>query len=249
MAEAPIYDRIGRGYAQRRKPDPRIGKRIAAALGDARSVLNVGAGTGSYEPIDRRVVAIEPAEVMLAQRPASTAAAVRAVAEALPVPNRCFDAALAVLTVHHWEAPELGLRELRRVAPRQVVLTWDPDVQARFWLVRDYLPEWTEYEAPKGKLSTVLAALPEARVETLLVPSDCSDGFGCAYWRRPEAYLDPEVRASISVLSLLDASVIQRVTERLEADLRSGAWHERNRDLLDLDDYDGGYRLVIAGGA
>ncbi len=248
MSAAPLYDRIGRGYAQRRKPDPRIGKRITAALGDAQTVLNVGAGTGSYEPTDRTVVAIEPAEVMLAQRAASAAAAVRAVAEALPVPDGAFDAALAVLTVHHWEAPELGLRELRRVVRRRVVLTWDPDVQARFWLVRDYLPEWTEYEAPKGKLSTVLAAFPEARVETLHVPRDCSDGFGCAYWRRPEAYLDPKVRASISVLSLLEPSLIQRVTERLEADLRSGAWHERNRDLLDLDDYDGGYRLVVADG-
>jgi len=246
MTAAPLYDRIGRGYAEMRRPDPRIAAQLESALAGATSVVNVGAGTGSYEPKGRRVVAVEPSDVMIAQRPLGAAPAVQAVAEALPFPDDSFDAALAVLTVHHWADPDRGLAELRPVAHRRVVLTWDPDVQARFWLVRDYLPEWTEYEAPKATLSTVLAALPEARVENLLVPSDCSDGFGCAYWRRPEAYLDPEVRASTSVLSLLESSVIRRMTERLDADLRSGAWHERNRDLLDLDELDLGYRLVVS---
>jgi SAM-dependent methyltransferase len=248
MTEAPIYDRLGRGYAQRRRPDRRIAARVIHALGDARTVVNVGAGTGSYEPDDREVVAVEPSPVMLEQRPSGAAPAVRGVAEALPFPDASFDAALALLSVHHWSDPEAGLLELRRVARRQLVLTWDPDVQTRFWFVRDYLPEWTAHEASKATLPRVLAALPGALIERVLVPSDCSDGFGCAYWRRPEAYLEPEVRASVSVLSLLEPDVIGRATAQLKADLRSGRWHERNRDVLDLDEFDGGYRLVIAGG-
>jgi SAM-dependent methyltransferase len=246
MAKAPVYDQLGRGYAERRRPDPRIATRIDRALGDARTVVNVGAGAGSYEPANRTVVAVEPSPVMIAQRPAEAAPVVQAVAEALPFPDASFDVALAVLSVHHWSDPAAGLLELRRVARRQVVLTWDPVVQARFWFVRDYLPEWTAYEASKPTLGRIVDALPGARVEPVLVPSDCSDGFGCAFWRRPDAYLDPDVRASISVLSLLDPALIRRATVQLEADLRTGTWHERNRDLVDLDEYDGGYRLVIA---
>jgi SAM-dependent methyltransferase len=242
----PVYDQLGRGYAERRRPDPRIATRIDRALGDARTVVNVGAGAGSYEPADRTVVAVEPSPVMIAQRPAEAAPVVQAVAEALPFPDASFDVALAVLSAHHWSDPAGGLLELRRVARRQVVLTWDPVVQARFWFVRDYLPEWTAYEASKPTLERIADALPGARVEPVLVPSDCSDGFGCAFWRRPDAYLDPDVRASISVLSLLDPALIRRATVQLEADLRTGTWHERNRDLVDLDEYDGGYRLVIA---
>jgi SAM-dependent methyltransferase len=246
MANAPIYERIGHGYARRRRPDPRIAARIAGTLGNATSVVNIGAGAGSYEPEEREVVAVEPSPVMIAQRPAGAAPVVRGIAEALPFPDASFDVALALLSVHHWSDPEAGLLELRRVARRQVVLTWDPDVQARFWFVRDYLPEWTAHEATKATLARIAAALPGARVEPVLVPSDCADGFGCAFWRRPDAYLDPEVRASISVLSLLDPRVIRRATEHLEADLRSGAWNQRNHDVVDLDEYDGGYRLVIA---
>jgi SAM-dependent methyltransferase len=248
MTTGALYDRIGRGYASQRRPDARIAAEIIRALGKARTVVNVGAGTGSYEPEDREVVAVDPSAVMLRQRRSGAAPAVRGIAEALPFPDWSFDAALALLSVHHWSDPEAGLRELRRVTRRQVVLTWDPDVQARFWFVHQYLPEWTRHEASKATLSRIVAALPEPRVEPLLIPHDCSDGFGGAYWRRPWAYLDAEVRASSSVLSLLDPVVIQRATERLEADLRSGAWHERNRELLDLHEFDGGYRLVIAGG-
>jgi SAM-dependent methyltransferase len=246
MARVPIYDRIGRGYAEMRRPDPRIAAHIESVLTGATSVVNVGAGSGSYEPKGRRVVAVEPSDVMIAQRPPGSAPVVRAVAETLPFAPASFDVALAVLSVHHWSDPKRGLAELQRVAPRQVVLTWDPIVQARFWFVRDYLPEWTAYEATKAKLPEVLAMLPGARVETVLVPSDCADGFGCAYWRRPDAYLDPDVRASISVLSLLDADVTDRALGKLEADLESGAWHRRNAALLELDEYDGGYRLVVA---
>jgi SAM-dependent methyltransferase len=248
MANAPIYERIGHGYAQRRQPDARIATRIDRALGNARTVVNVGAGAGSYEPDDRDVVALEPSPVMIGQRRAGAAPVVRGIAESLPFADASFDVALAVLSVHHWSDPDAGLADLRRVARRQVVLTWDPDVQARFWFVRDYLPEWTAYEASKATLARIVDALPGARVEPVLVPSDCSDGFGCAFWRRPAAYLDPDVRASISVLSLLDAAVIRRATEQLERDLRSGAWRERNRDLLDREEYDGGYRLIVTGG-
>jgi SAM-dependent methyltransferase len=246
MTTSPIYDRLGRGYADRRRPDARIMASLLDALGDARTVLDVGAGTGNYEPVDRPVVALEPSATMIAQRPPAAAPAVRGAAEHLPFADDAFGAALAILTVHHWSEPDVGLRELRRVSRRQVVLTWDPTVQSEYWLVRDYVPEWRAHEASKPTLSHIVAALPSARVESVLVPRDCTDGFGCAYWQRPEAYLDPEVRASISTLALLDQELVDAAMRRLAADLDSGAWRERNADLLDLDEYDGGYRLVIA---
>lgn len=243
---APVYERIGKGYANRRRADPRIAAPIHAALGDARTVVNVGAGAGSYEPGDVELLAVEPSVTMIRQRPAGAAPVVRAVAESLPFPDATFDAALALLTVHHWTDPERGLAELSRVAARQVVLTWDPDVQAQFWFVREYLPEWNEYEHSKATLARVSSALPRARVEPIPVPHDCTDGFGCSYWRRPEAYLDPDVRASISVLALLDERIVERAMRRLRDDLASGVWHERHAELLDSEEYDGGYRLVIA---
>ncbi len=247
MTTPPVYDRIGQGYAARRRPDPRVAAHLVAALGDAGSVLNVGAGAGSYEPADRSVVALEPSPVMLRQRPPNAAPVIRGLAEALPVPNQWFDAALAVLSVHHWSDPERGLAELRRVSRRQIVLTWDPAVQSQYWFVRDYLPEWTLYEASKATLARIVAALPNARVVPVPVPRDCTDGFGCAYWCRPDAYLDPDVRASISVFALLGPEIVDPAIQRLAADLDSSGWHERNAELLELDEYDGGYRIVIAG--
>jgi SAM-dependent methyltransferase len=246
---SPRYDTIGRTYAEYRRPDPQIDAQIHAALGDADHVLNVGAGTGSYEPTDRAVVALEPSPVMIAQRPPDAAPVVRGRAETLPFPDGAFDAVLALLTVHHWDDVDAGLRELQRVAPRQVVLTWDPVAMdaSSFWLTREYLPEANGEDWGFAALPEILAGLADARVETVPVPHDCRDGFFRAYWRRPEAYLDPEVRGSISALALVDDELLAPGLARLRADLESGAWHAHHADLFEHDALDLGYRLVIAG--
>jgi SAM-dependent methyltransferase len=242
------YERIGVGYAERRRPDPRIERRIFEALGDASSVVNVGAGAGSYEPNDRKVIAVEPTAQMLEQRPAGAAPVVQAVAEWLPFPDASFDAALAIFTVHHWSDVEQGFSELRRVARRQVIFGFDLSRQAEHWLVRDYVPAWAELESERAlTLARMLALLENPRVEVVPVPADCTDGFGGAYWKRPEAYLDPAVRQSISGLARLDAGVLEPGLARLADDLASGRWHERNADLLDLDELDLGYVLIVAG--
>lgn len=245
------YDQIGRGYAEHRRPDPRIGRQISRALGDAARVVNVGAGTGSYEP-DAAVVAVEPSAAMTAQRPPGGARAVRAVAEGLPFADLSFDAALAVITVHHWSDPTAGLGELARVAPRQVVLTFDPERHADYWLFTEYLPAALPLARRGVGASDVAAALGRAgsntvSIEPVLVPADCTDGFTWAYWRRPERYFDPGVRAAISSLALLPETALSPGLERLAADLGSGRWHERHADLLALDRIDGGFRLVVAG--
>lgn len=241
------YDRIGVVYARHRRGDRRIMNQIELALGRADSVLDVGAGAGAYSPSSRRVVAVEPSNVMIAQRPDGAAPVVRAVAGALPFPDRSFDAALATFTVHHWSDAAGGLREMRRVAAAQVVLTFDQGDKwlDEFWLTRDYLPRDHFQGSMFSGLEPVLRELKASRVEVVPVPVDCSDGFLCAYWRRPEAYLDPDVRRSISALALLGDEVLEPGLLRLDEDIRSGRWAERNRDLLDLDSYDWGYRLVI----
>jgi len=242
------YDTIGLGYAERRRPDPRIARQILAALGDARTVVNVGAGTGSYEPDDCVVVGVEPSEVMLAQRAAEAAPVVRGVAEALPFPDSAFDAALGVLTVHHWSDLDAGLAEMSRVAPRRVVLAFDEPKSAAFWLAADYFPETAAIESARApQLEQVVDGLAAARVEVVPIPHDCTDGFAGAYWRRPGAYLDPGVRAGISSLAVVPDRVLEPGLTRLRADLESGAWRERHADLLALEEIDLGYRLVIAG--
>ncbi|HUF84511.1 MAG TPA: methyltransferase domain-containing protein [Acidimicrobiia bacterium] len=241
------YDSIGVGYAGQRRPDPRIEAHINKALGEARTVLNVGAGPGNYEPRDRDVVAIDPSEVMIRQRPPGAAPVLLGVAEALPFADRAFDAGMAVLSTQHWSEPARGLHELARVAGRQVVFTWDARFYCeRFWLLRDYLPEMAKWEGDLATCDTVAEVLGAERVEPVPVPHDCVDGFGAAYWRRPEAYLDPEVRASISGLALLEDGTAGRAMNRLRADLESGEWRARNAELLELDEFDVGYRLVIA---
>ncbi|HEY7801272.1 MAG TPA: methyltransferase domain-containing protein [Dehalococcoidia bacterium] len=242
-----IYDTIGGGYARKRRPDPRWQAVITRALGDAPTVLNVGAGAGSYEPAQRSVVALEPSRLMSGQRPRGAASAVQAVAQALPLRDFSFDAAMAVLTVHHWPDPAQGLAEMRRVARRQVVATWDPAVVGEFWLVRDYLPEIIVRERALPTVRDIAARLEVRQTLVLPVPHDCSDGFMGAYWRRPQAYLDADVRASISALALLEPAVILPAMARLVDDLRSGAWHEKYAHLLELSELDLGYRLIIAG--
>jgi SAM-dependent methyltransferase len=240
-----VYDRIGVGYSTNRSPDPRWQREILAVLGNVGRVVNVGAGTGSYEPTDRFVAAVEPSALMLAQRARGSAPAVRAVAESLPFPGRSFEAGLAVLTIHHWVDVDAGLAEMRRVADRQVIVTWDPRETAELWLVDEYLPEIIEYERRFDPFDSLLRCLDVESVEPLAVPADCTDGFMAAYWRRPAAYLDPGVRASISSLSLLDQRNLDRAMRSLERDLGNGAWERRHRDLLDLDELDLGYKLVI----
>ena len=246
MPGASLYDTIGATYAVTRRTEPRIAAQVWAALGDARTVLNVGAGTGSYEPPDREVTAVEPSAVMRAQRPAGAAPCVAAAAESLPFEDQSFDAAMAFATVHHWQDPIAGLRELQRVARRVVVFTCDTSEQSwrrRFWLTRDYLPE---VAASRIGLATELARAIGARMEPVLVPWDCADGFFEAYWRRPEAYLDDRVRRGMSVWAAVGPAVEQRAIRSLRADLASGLWAERNRELLELEAAELGLRLLVA---
>jgi SAM-dependent methyltransferase len=242
-----LYDRLGRTYATTRREDPRIAAAIHPALGDARRVVNVGAGTGAYEPRDREVVAVEPSPVMIAQRPAGAAPVVRATAEELPFADAEFDAAMAILTVHHWADLEAGIAELRRVARRIVILSWDQATTGRFWLVRDYLPEVAASDSRAPTTQRLVGLLGGADVTAVPVPHDCADGFMAAWWRRPAAYLDPEVRAGISSLSLLEGR-LDAGLGRLARDLSSGRWHERYADLLELEELDAGYRLIVSRG-
>src|SRR6476660_10217180 len=201
MSSAPLYDTIGTTYTATRRTEPRIAAQVWAALGDAATVLNVGAGTGNHEPSDRDVTAVEPSAVMRAQRPAGAAPCVAATAENLPFEDQSFDAAMAFSTIHHWQDPIAGLLEMRRVARRVVVFTCDTRDRSwrrRFWLTRDYLPE---VAASRVGLATELARAIGARMEPVLIPWDCVDGFFEAYWRRPEAYLDEGVRRGVSVWS------------------------------------------------
>ena len=242
-----IYDSIGATYASTRRPDPRIAAQIHAALGDAETVVNIGAGTGSYEP-PQTMLAVEPSAVMIAQRPAGAAPVVRATAESIPLGDDTADAVMALLTVHHWTDPEAGIAEMRRVARRRVVvLTWDQSVFRSFWLLAEYLPEVAAFDESRAVPLHRMAALVGAtRIEPVLVPHDCTDGFGAAYWRRPEAYLDPAVRAGISMLAQTGEEAIAPGLSRLADDLSSGRWHDRHADLLNLAETDVGYRLLVA---
>ncbi|AXB41792.1 class I SAM-dependent methyltransferase [Amycolatopsis albispora] len=244
-----LYDRIGEGYALGRRTDPRWLTPILDALGPARTVADIGAGTGSYEPADRPVFAVEPSPSMIRQRPPHASPAVRAVAEALPFRDRAIDAAMAVLTVHHWTGWRAGLAELRRIAPRQVVLAYDTRRHAGFWFVREYVPEIAALELGRPSADDIAGELGADRVLPLPVPWDFTDGVFPAYWRRPAAYLDPGVRRSCSALAQTDPAAVERGIRRLRADLDSGRWHERHRDLLALDEWDAGFRLIVAGSA
>ena len=241
----PLCDDIGSGYSGERRTDPRIAERIWAALGDARTVVNVGAGTGSYEPRDREVVAVEPSEVMRAQRPAGAARCVAAEAEALPFADGAFDAAMAVLSDHHWHDPVAGLREMARVARRVVVFQWDEQTFGSYWLVRDYVPEFGRLGAGHLPLRDRAAAIG-ARSEPVPIPWNCEDGFFHAYWRRPEAYLLERVRRATSVWARLGPEVEARAVAALGADLVDGTWRGRNAELLELGEAELGARLLVA---
>ncbi|MFF4082899.1 methyltransferase domain-containing protein [Streptomyces sp. NPDC001777] len=248
MLGARLYDAIGGACTATRRTDPRIAAQILDALGDAQRVLNVGAGTGSYEPADRDVTAVEPSAVMRGQRLAGSAPCVAAAAESLPFEDRSFDVAMAVSTVHHWRDPRAGLREMRCVARRVVVLTFDTDEsgwQDRFWLTRDYLPEFAAVLAGFPPLAKMADAIG-ARVEPVPVPWDCADGLFEAYWCRPGAYLEERVRRAMPVWTRVGPQAEQRAVRSLGDDLESGRWTERNGDLADLDAADLGLRLLVS---
>jgi SAM-dependent methyltransferase len=242
---AQLYDAIGLGYGHYRRPDRRIATAILDALGDATTVVNVGAGAGSYEPVDRSVVAVEPSFAMIRQRPAGSAPVVQASATHLPFRDAVFAAALAVLTVHHWPDRVRGLTELARVAQhRLVIVTWDPATSG-FWLVEDYFPAILEIDRqilpPMEELRQTLGTI---EVRPLPVPYDCTDGFLGAYWRRPHAYLDPGIRSAISTFAKI--SDVESGLTRLSADLADGTWERRYGHLTRQSELDLGYRLVIA---
>jgi SAM-dependent methyltransferase len=239
-----LYARTADAYSRYRREDPRIAAAIHAALGGARTVVNVGAGQGAYEPRDRDVTAVEPEPAMIAARPTP---AVQAYAEALPFSDGSFDAAMAVLTIHHWRDWRAGVRELQRVARERVVIfTWDPRCARDLWLVDEYLPEageqYDDFPAP----GQVIELLGGAECVTVPISHDCADGFMGAYWRRPQAYLDPEAIQAISGLARLDPAVRERGLAALAADLESGAWTVRHADLVDRLALDLGYRLLIS---
>jgi len=247
-AAPPRYDRIGHGYASTRRQDPRLGARILAALGDAQSVVNVGAGTGSYEPRDRAVIAVEPSRVMVAQRPPEAAPVVRAMAQGLPLADGSVDAAMALLSLHHWdEHQELGVRELRRVAKGPVVLlTCDPEVSGAMWLMADYLPEVAELDRRTFPSMERLASWlgDDTQVETVLVPRDTPDWTLMSFWAHPERVLDAAARRATSGFARMPAAVVERVVANVRRDLADGTWDARHGALRRLDAYDAGLRLL-----
>jgi SAM-dependent methyltransferase len=247
-----LYDRIGRTYTTTRHPDPRIAASICNALGDARTVLNVGAGAGNYEPRDRDVVALEPSAVMIAHRPPDANRVVHGRAEELPFEDGSFDAVMAVLSDHHWSDRQRGLRECSRVARDRVVLfNADPGEADLFWLTTEYLPEFLElipprYRPPGAWESELCSALGEVELIPVPVPHDCTDGFYGAFWRRPEAYLRPEVRKGISVFAQLSSDAVDRALQALSADLETGRWLNKHRSLLTVSELDLGYYVIVA---
>jgi SAM-dependent methyltransferase len=244
--DIPEYEVIGLGYRSKRRPDPRLSAAINEAIGPASTILNVGAGAGSYEPSDRLVVALEPSSVMLAQH--SGHRRVRGAAEHLPFKDGAFDVALAILTVHHWEDLNAGLTELRRVARRQVLFTWDPNHPHKLWITTDYVPAIDDLETSRfTSLTSIVDALGAHTVQAFEIPHDFTDGFQAAFWRRPEMYLDPEVRAASSTFASLSPELVLPGIEQLRRDLETGKWHETYAELLKQKQVDFGHRIVIAG--
>jgi SAM-dependent methyltransferase len=244
----PAYNRIGLNYSDFRRPDPRIEAVIRGALGDAESVVNVGAGTGSYEPAGRAVIAVEPSPVMIAQRPPDAAPVREGVAEALPLEGKSVDAAMGVLTIHHWQDLDAGLAEMRRVARRRIVLlTIDAEAIATTWIAGDYFPELAAFDRTvMPSMDALGAKLPGAVIEAVPVPSRCLDGFALALWDRPELLLDPEVRRASSTWHRTPEEAAERGVERLRADLESGHWDEKYGRLRSQAELDVGLRLVRA---
>lgn len=245
------YSDAGLTYASVRQADPRLAARIHCALGPARTVLNVGAGTGNYEPVDRHVIALEPAAAMRAARSAALPPAINGSADAIPLDDCAVDAAMTVLSVHQWTSLREGLSEMRRVTRGPVVVvTFDP-AALRGWWLNDYCPEVWDVEARRfPPLDSIADGLGGAcRIEPVPVPADCTDGFAEAFFARPEAFLNPAVLRAQSAWGFVAPEVIARFQGELRASLASGDWdrahgHWRQRPALD-----GAIRLVISPGA
>jgi SAM-dependent methyltransferase len=245
--ESPRYDSLGTTYTATRREDAVVARQIHDALGIGRTLLNVGAGAGAYEPHDRIVLAVEPSRVMIAQRSSESAPAIVGTAEKLPFLDRSFDAAMALHTVHHWSDTAAGLRELRRVARRVVILTGDAEVMDRLWLAGDYFPGFAFGARAEVQPSAIAAQLGgRTQVRPLRVPARCVDGFTEAFIGRPEAYLDPTVRRNMSPFRLLPEHQVEEGVARLRRDLASGAWDERYGSLRLQTELDIGLRLVIS---
>jgi uncharacterized protein (DUF1330 family) len=246
------YDRIGVGYATTRREDPRVRERIEAALGDARTVVNVGAGAGSYEPTSRQVVAVEPSDIMAAQRPAGAAPCIRAFADSLPLHDGSLDAAMAALTIHHWdEGRERGVREMRRVARGPVVIvTIDPRVSGAMWLMAEYLPEVAELDHRIFPLPEDVAKWlgGDVSVEVVPVHRDTPDWTLMSFWAHPERVLDAAARAATSGFARMRPEVVERVVSAVSRDLADGAWERRHGALRSLEEYDAGMRLIVSRG-
>jgi SAM-dependent methyltransferase len=241
-----IYDEIGIGYTSRRRSDPEIFRQIEQALSPCATVLNVGAGAGSYEP-STCTLAVEPSQEMINQRPGGAARCIRAAAERLPLEDKSFDGALACLTIHHWKDMQAGLAEMHRVARKRIVLfTWDPEFDSDFWLTRDYLPAILQLDRPRFPTMRQLEAiLQDIEVQVVPISAHCQDGFIGSFWKRPAAFLDPEVQRTNSAMAQLDPDQLQDGLRRLRHDLSTGTWAERNSNLAGLSELDLGYRLVI----
>ena len=240
-----IYNAIGKHYALGRRTDPRIAAQIHSTLSNADSILNVGAGTGSYEPAHIRVTAVEPSEAMIKQRGRTAAPAIQAQAESLPFKDGHFSHCTTVLSMHHWENLEKAFNEIKRVTRhRFIAVTWDPHSNP-FWLTRDYFPEVHQIDSEIfPELTRISRSFSRTEVSVLKIPADCFDGFLGAYWRRPEAYLDQLVRANMSTFS--KCTCLNEALARLSADIESGAWATRNRDILNSEAFDAGYRVIVA---
>jgi SAM-dependent methyltransferase len=246
------YDELGLGYSAMRQTDPRIAAQIEFALGDARTILNVGAGTGSYEPPEREVTAVEPSAVMIGQRPAGSAPVIQASAESLPFEDDSFDVAMAIISDHHWGDRVAGLREMRRVArDRVLLLNADPALAGRFWLTGDYLDGLAglitaRYREEGHWRDELQRSLGEVELRPVPVPHDCIDGFYQAFWRRPYAYLDRRVRDGTSVFRMLPSARVLSAIRQLRTDLDDGTWKSRYRDLLAQPELDVGLRIAVA---
>lgn len=239
------YDQIGINYAQKRKSDPRIAAQISERLEGANSVLNIGAGAGSYEPKDLDLVALEPSLEMIKQRPFDAHPVVQGIAELLPFPDHSFSHALTILSMHHWTDQELAFSEINRVATDKfIAVSWNPDSEP-FWLTRDYFLEIVDMDRDNfPSISLFKDHFDHVKIEPLFIPEDCTDGFLAAYWKRPSAYLDPAVRNSIS--SFAKMGDISETLTQLESDINSGQWHQKNASILNESQIDAGY-IIISG--
>lgn len=238
------YDTEGKTYAIGRRNDARIASQLWQKLNPGQSLLNIGAGAGSYEPVDTDLVALEPSTTMIRQRPEASACCVQGCAEQLPFANHSFDQVMTILSMHHWPDQATAFREIRRVCKQRfVALTWDPACEP-FWLTRDYFPEIIAMDRQIfPSMDTLREYFPHVQIETVAIPWDCQDGFFAAFWRRPEAYLDPQVRACMSTFGRLEN--VDAQISRLAQDLSSGQWYEKNKELMNRNALDAGYRLLI----